>query len=892
MSMTEPASKGPRGKYSRFRCLNCRSRKIKCQLPEDYSSPEATGAGEARCKRCKALDLDCVVERTVLGRPAAKRKRTDAPVDEEQGGETSLLDSSTDHVVFDPHLNEYLLCNVTDDDISSSSAVTPSPHNKHEALDTLVSPAHFVAAVLTHDTIFAARIGNASDNGKEDLLDLVSSGLAALLDEQLAWHRLFLPLTPTLIELRSVLADDRYRGDTITSTTSTKLLFALLCLCAIDAPSSLLREDNALRKRLESIASMYAEEIVLNLPIHRHTLSSLLIMFHYKPCLLAHKQKAAVNTIKSDLLPALARRVAEKLRLSIAGKQLEGLLQRSPPLDVEECETLFMDALQWCQVLIDDQLTSGVVDKTLSAVQELIDRLEPILTIARETSCHLKLSGILVYQLYSAINLCSQIKNLLEAKKAWRSLEALSAIIDKNHMLILQQKSDIQYALDAIKGNANVQKGQIEEAMAAAAMLDGEIGFAEASISGNAMFYAIMARLKQTSEAEDGIEPQEAIQVSDQIIDALKELRIGKALDLHNFLARHGPPRDEAVLKLLSTFCHTAETVQLRGVPFLPPPRQFPFLTLFYCRVLVEDHAARIKGWGGLGPTVDPHLDVFQRCAEKIEAMSAAPVKRSVNDAFAHGCLYAASAKVIRLLHKRLSGWKEGFGKRETAVESNQAPKIHDLELDSTAWWQDGIENFNFDEFFGQWAASNMKYVGKMIVAILAFVLATAFALPTPFEAGDGALEVPANMTAGLEPREWDAKKQEWKNEHKYRIFFQHFEDDECEKMLHEDKLHNPHCKTFNKPYRSFKAIYKPSSWRSGDSDQRDAQCEVRSYEAPWCYVPNIQGQEGVWRSGDITKLLGKCLRNTWGPDHTPSLIQYTSTRVVCQWNEFEWAQQ
>ncbi|KAI7341291.1 hypothetical protein KC315_g214 [Hortaea werneckii] len=805
--MTEPTSKGPRGHYSRFRCLNCRSRKIKCQLPEDYSSPEASGAAEARCKRCESLDLDCVVEKTVLGRPAAKRKRTDAPLDEEQDGETSLLDSSTDHVVFDPHLNEYLLCNVTDDGILSSSAVTPSPHNKHEALDTLVSPAHFVAAVLTHDTIFAARIGNASDNGKEDLLDLVSSGLAALLDEQLAWHRLFLPLTPTLIELRSVLADDKCRGDT-------------------------------------------------------------------------------------NLLPALARRVAEKLRLSIAAKQLEGLLQRSPPLDVEECETLFMDALQWCQVLIDDQLTSGVVDKTLSAVQELIDCLEPILTIAREASRHLELSGTLVYQLYSAVNLYSQIKDLLEAKKAWRSLEALSDIIDKNHLLILQQKSDIQYALDAIKENENVQKGQIEEAVAAAAMLDGEMGFAEASISGSAMFYAIMARLKQTSEAEEGIEPQEAVQVSDQIIDALKELRIGKALDLHNFLARHGPPRDEAVLKLLSTFCQTAETVQLRGVPFLPPPRQFPFLTLFYCRVLVEDHAARIKGWGGLGPTVDPHLEVFQRCAEKIEAMSAAPAKRSVNDAFAHGCLYAASAKLIRLLHKRLSGWKEGFGKRETAVESNEAPKIHDLELDSTAWWQDGIENFNFDELFGQWAASKMQYVRKMIFAVLAFVVATALALPTPFEAGDGALEVPANMTSGLEPREWDAKKQEWKNEHKYRIFFQHFEDDECEKMLHEDKLHNPHCKTFNKPYRSFKAIYKPSSWRSGDSDQRDAQCEVRSYEAPWCYVPNIQGQEGVWRSGDITKLLGKCLRNTWGPDHTPSLIQYTSTRVVCQWNEFEWAQQ
>lgn len=184
MSMAEPTSKGPRGNYSRFRCLNCRSRKIKCQLPEDYSSPEACGTGEARCKRCKTLDLDCVVEKTVLGRPAAKRKRTNAPMGEDEDDETPLVDSSTDRVVFDPHLNEYLLCNVTDDGISSSSTVTPNAQNKHEALDTLVSPAHFVAAVLTHDTIFAANIATTSGCGNEDLLDLVSSGLAALLDDQ------------------------------------------------------------------------------------------------------------------------------------------------------------------------------------------------------------------------------------------------------------------------------------------------------------------------------------------------------------------------------------------------------------------------------------------------------------------------------------------------------------------------------------------------------------------------------------------------------------------------------------------------------------------------------------------------------------------------------------
>jgi hypothetical protein len=64
-----------RGHYAKLICLNCRARKIKCQLstavePSDQPQPHAK-----KCVRCRRHGLECVVDRTTLGRPAHKRKK-------------------------------------------------------------------------------------------------------------------------------------------------------------------------------------------------------------------------------------------------------------------------------------------------------------------------------------------------------------------------------------------------------------------------------------------------------------------------------------------------------------------------------------------------------------------------------------------------------------------------------------------------------------------------------------------------------------------------------------------------------------------------------------------------------------------------------------------------
>ena len=454
---------------------------------------------------------------------------------------------------------------------------------------------------------------------------------------------------------------------------------------------------------LEGTAFSLGQEVVLTLPMHRHTMSALLLIFHYRPTLLAHSQRASANTVKSDLLPTLVRRIATRIRLGDAAGQLSRHMESTEVLDALLIRHCVVDAMQWCQILIDDAFTSGVVDKTLSSVKQLLDEIEPIIENANLAMRCCAPSAMLIYQVQSAQNLCAQIESLLASKRAWNDLQLLAQTIEDHRAKATARRAKIEVAFRTVKAASACGTSESEEVTAAAVMIYSEMDFTEISISGHAMFIALMARLKQATDEEEGIQPQEAVQVSDQIIQALKELRIGPALQLHDFLKAYGPPREEKLEQLLVDFCHAADTVKLQGVPFLPPPRQLPFLVLYHCRVLVENHAARIKGWGGLGPTVEKDLDIFQRCAEKIDAMTAHPGKRTAADAFAQGCLYAASARLIRLLQVRLQGWKKGVeGRAAASVPSIDSSSSDPMQTSAPSSW-DGIEDFNFEELFSQW---------------------------------------------------------------------------------------------------------------------------------------------------------------------------------------------
>lgn len=65
------ASKKRRGKYARLICLECRDRRIRCELPSDCAIPEPGELLEVQtpCHRCNKLGVPCIVRQTILGRP-------------------------------------------------------------------------------------------------------------------------------------------------------------------------------------------------------------------------------------------------------------------------------------------------------------------------------------------------------------------------------------------------------------------------------------------------------------------------------------------------------------------------------------------------------------------------------------------------------------------------------------------------------------------------------------------------------------------------------------------------------------------------------------------------------------------------------------------------------
>jgi hypothetical protein len=179
----------PRGNYARLICLNCRARKIKCTLPTDVpieASPSPQPQDRA-CTRCQQ-GLDCIVDKTVLGRPAQKRQRPGQSRNEDWA---ALLDETAVEPELDPDVQDFVLSDLRDEvrEIGSHIAV-PLPGrtkpSKREIFDSLMNPVHLFAALMARDFKFGSRnFGSGTDvNMSVDVTGLVSDGLAALLDEQ------------------------------------------------------------------------------------------------------------------------------------------------------------------------------------------------------------------------------------------------------------------------------------------------------------------------------------------------------------------------------------------------------------------------------------------------------------------------------------------------------------------------------------------------------------------------------------------------------------------------------------------------------------------------------------------------------------------------------------
>lgn len=176
----------PRGSYAKLICLNCRARKIKCILPnhvqlEPSQSPQPL---DRACTRCQQQGLDCIVDKTILGRPSQKRHRAERIRTEDDDFVEHAVPEEPDEG-FD--VQDFVLSDLREE-VNEIGSMLTTPRkakpSKREVFEALMDSTHLFSNLMAGDARFGSRAFGLHVDMSVCLTELVSESLAASMDER------------------------------------------------------------------------------------------------------------------------------------------------------------------------------------------------------------------------------------------------------------------------------------------------------------------------------------------------------------------------------------------------------------------------------------------------------------------------------------------------------------------------------------------------------------------------------------------------------------------------------------------------------------------------------------------------------------------------------------
>lgn len=432
-----------------------------------------------------------------------------------------------------------------------------------------------------------------------------------------------------------------------------QLLFALLCSLALDVPSNRLGQDQDLRRQLKGVIAQHGEAFVFSAPAHRHSLSILELLINYKPIALLHHQSTAAVAIKAELYIALAYRVAGNIGLERFAGELRAHSDHPEALGDVDIETRIVDSLRWCSILTLNVFANGYLTKPVALMARVLSQIQPVVESVQTLLPASEFRPSTIYLFHRAKCFTVDVSFIVEAKRRWRDLDRLSDIITSHEGSCQCHQVLVDSLMSKLAADNDVFKGQAEIVRS---LVDLDLRHSRAKVAGATIFLGLMSRISPNQSMGD-LEPDDIVHFNDQVTNMLKDLQIGEGLQLIEFLTRFGGANFINFEHILQSFVDVARDLSMDGVPFFPPPRSAALDILSWCRQIVENNAARKRGGIGLSPTVKRQLELFESCAQRLEAMGASSTG-NIKDAFANGCLFAASARLIRCLHDIVVRWK------------------------------------------------------------------------------------------------------------------------------------------------------------------------------------------------------------------------------------------
>lgn len=144
---------------------------------------------EKSCERCRNLNLECIVERTLLGRPAAKRRcgmaaqEKDTVMSAESDRPNGLINSSLSSVDIQDHLFSDAAEVGPNWQKELGTKLTPRP-TKEERFKSMIEPHFFLSSILSKDQAFGSDIAQLPSRWDASLTELIDNDTVELLEKR------------------------------------------------------------------------------------------------------------------------------------------------------------------------------------------------------------------------------------------------------------------------------------------------------------------------------------------------------------------------------------------------------------------------------------------------------------------------------------------------------------------------------------------------------------------------------------------------------------------------------------------------------------------------------------------------------------------------------------
>ncbi|KAJ5907623.1 hypothetical protein N7495_000305 [Penicillium taxi] len=459
----------------------------------------------------------------------------------------------------------------------------------------------------------------------------------------------------------------------MSANSATSLLFALLCLIALEIDEGLNKKNPDLKATLRLAVTFLGQDFIFSPPINHDSITVCLVLADYKPTALATTRAALHRAIKSELFVNLAYRMAEKLG-EVSGKYA-ALAKELDIADNVQFDDRLCQTIRYLQIVYYDIFLDGYFAKSHQALRQVLAKTNPIVEAYQSISNRRRCSPRTIFHIFWATSTCILLKALADIKEYWVNPGSLFAFIEETEKKCLDEIKTSKTLLKAASGLF-----EAEEVVGVQCLLELRFNSIIVRVWGLGLLHAAVLRARSQEgiiSRERDIGSHEAIHISAQVTHSKENVLADAAEPFAMVLRWLGAKYPEKLGSLLNLFIECTN-LKMGGISFRPPFQHLAFEVLIHCKNLLENNIVQWRCFGRLNVEFEKQLELFTICAQRFDSMVSG-AWTSTDTAFSHGCIFAANSKLItgfcvlmrELKEKSLEKkGEESEGTREGPVES------------------------------------------------------------------------------------------------------------------------------------------------------------------------------------------------------------------------------